>query len=165
MARQRCAYDRDLADFSHPWFMPGILGDPNQAESPAITLTETKGGFQYEIDTPVNKFVPTARRNSCTVILPFMVTIQRRQPESVERHTNIYLCTPVSNHETKFYRLAGRNYRDGRPTRSSTRSTGASSSKTRESSNRNVRRNCPSILPRSCTCAARIPRSGISPAP
>ena len=30
----------------------------------------------------------------------------------VERHTNIYLCTPVSNKETKFYRLAGRNYRD-----------------------------------------------------
>jgi len=47
-----------------------------------------------------------------TVTLPFMVTIQRRQPDSVERHTNIYLCTPVSNHETKFYRLGGRNYRD-----------------------------------------------------
>ena len=87
----------NLADFSHfPWVHAGILGDPNQAESPAITLTETKGGFQYEIDTPVNKFRPnSAAKQLYTVILPFMVTIQRRQPESVERHTNIYLCTPV----------------------------------------------------------------------
>ena len=104
----------NLADFSHfPWVHAGILGDPDQAEAPAITLTETKGGFQYEIDTPVNKFRPnSAAKQLYTVILPFMVTIQRRQPGSVERHTNIYLCTPVSNHETKFYRLAGRNYRD-----------------------------------------------------
>jgi hypothetical protein len=47
-----------------------------------------------------------------TVILPFMVIVQRHQPESIERHTNIYLCTPISARETKLYRLAGRNYRD-----------------------------------------------------
>ena len=72
----------NLADFSHfPWVHAGILGDPNQAESPVITLTETKGGFQYEIDTPVNKFRPnSAAKQLYTVILPFMVTIQRRQP-------------------------------------------------------------------------------------
>jgi phenylpropionate dioxygenase-like ring-hydroxylating dioxygenase large terminal subunit len=104
----------NLADFSHfPWVHPGILGDPAQAECLPITLTETQGGFQYEIDTPVNKLRPDrASKQLYTVILPFMVIIQRRQPGGVERHTNIYLCTPVSSKETKFYRLAGRNYRD-----------------------------------------------------
>jgi phenylpropionate dioxygenase-like ring-hydroxylating dioxygenase large terminal subunit len=104
----------NLADFSHfPWVHAGILGDPQQPQCPAITITETEGGFQYEIDTPVNKFRPNSAAKQCyTVILPFMVIIQRRQPGSVERHTNIYLCTPVSSNETKFYRLAGRNYRD-----------------------------------------------------
>ncbi|HSC43541.1 MAG: Rieske 2Fe-2S domain-containing protein [Deltaproteobacteria bacterium] len=107
----------NLADFSHfPWVHAGILGDPNQAESPQITLTEVQGGFQYEIDTPVNRFrASSAAKQLYTVMLPFMVIIQRRQPGSIERHTNIYLCTPVSNHETKFYRLAGRNYRDVKP--------------------------------------------------
>ena len=72
----------NLADFSHfPWVHAGILGDPDQAESPVIALTEIKGGFQYEIDTPVNKFRPnSAAKQLYTVILPFMVTIQRRQP-------------------------------------------------------------------------------------
>ena len=104
----------NLADFSHfPWVHAGILGDPQQPQCPAITITKTTGGFQYEIDTPVNKFRPDSVARQCyTVILPFMVIIQRRQPESIERHTNIYLCTPVSSNETKFYRLAGRNYRD-----------------------------------------------------
>jgi phenylpropionate dioxygenase-like ring-hydroxylating dioxygenase large terminal subunit len=104
----------NLADFSHfPWVHAGILGDPQQPQCPAITITETEGGFQYEIDTPVNKFRSNSAAKQCyTVILPFMVIIQRRQPGSVERHTNIYLCTPVSSKETKFYRLAGRNYRD-----------------------------------------------------
>ena len=106
----------NLADFSHfPWVHAGILGDPQQPQCPAITITETEGGFQYEIDTPVNKFRPNSAAKQCyTVILPFMVIIQRRQPGSVERHTNIYLCTPVSSNETKFYRLAGRNYRDAK---------------------------------------------------
>jgi len=104
----------NLADFSHfPWVHAGILGDPQEPLCPSITISETKGGFQYEIDTPVNKFRPDSVAKQCyTVILPFMVIIQRRQPESIERHTNIYLCTPVSFNETKFYRLAGRNYRD-----------------------------------------------------
>jgi len=107
----------NLADFSHfPWVHAGILGDPNQAESPPINLTEVQGGFQYEIDTPVNRFRASgAAKQLYTVVLPFMVIIQRHQPGSIERHTNIYLCTPVSNHETKFYRLAGRNYRDVKP--------------------------------------------------
>ena len=62
----------NLADFSHfPWVHAGILGDPDQAESPVITLVETKGGFQYEIDTPVNKFRPnSAAKQLYTVILP-----------------------------------------------------------------------------------------------
>jgi phenylpropionate dioxygenase-like ring-hydroxylating dioxygenase large terminal subunit len=104
----------NLADFSHfPWVHSGILGDPQQPECPAITITEINGGFQYEIDTPVNKLRPdSAAKQLYTVILPFMVIIQRRQPASVEKHTNIYLCTPVTLNETKFYRLAGRNYRD-----------------------------------------------------
>jgi len=104
----------NLADFSHfPWVHAGILGDPEQPLCPPIAITETQGGFQYEIDTPVNKFRPNSAAKQCyTVILPFMVIIQRSQPESIERHTNIYLCTPVSSNETKFYRLAGRNYRD-----------------------------------------------------
>jgi len=104
----------NLADFSHfPWVHPSILGDPQLAECPPITITEVNGGFQYEIDTPVNKFrANSAAKQVYTVILPFMVIIQRRQPEGNERHTNIYLCAPISAKETKFYRLAGRNYRD-----------------------------------------------------
>jgi len=104
----------NLADFSHfPWVHAGILGDPEQAESPVIEFKEVPGGFQYEIDTPVNRLRPnSASKQLYTVILPFMITIQRRQPDSTERHTNIYLCAPVANNETKFYRLAGRNYRD-----------------------------------------------------
>lgn len=106
----------NLADFSHfPWVHAGILGDPQKPECPAISITETQGGFQYEIDTPVNKFRPDgAAKQLYTVILPFMVVIQRRQPGSVERHTNIYLCSPLASNETKFYRLAGRNYRDAK---------------------------------------------------
>jgi phenylpropionate dioxygenase-like ring-hydroxylating dioxygenase large terminal subunit len=106
----------NLADFSHfPWVHAGILGDPRQSESPLIEIKEVKGGFQYEIDTPVNRLRPnSASKQMYTVILPFMVIIQRRQPGGTERHTNIYLCTPVANNETKFYRLAGRNYRDAK---------------------------------------------------
>ncbi|MGH7809363.1 MAG: Rieske 2Fe-2S domain-containing protein [Candidatus Binatia bacterium] len=106
----------NLADFSHfPWVHAGILGDPRQSESPVIEIKEVKDGFQYEIDTPVNRLRPnSASKQLYTVILPFMVIIQRRQPGGNERHTNIYLCTPVANNETKFYRLAGRNYRDAK---------------------------------------------------
>ena len=103
----------NLADFSHfPWVRAGILGDPDQAESPMIALTEIKGSFQYEMIPPSINSARAARAKQLSAILPFMVTIQRRQPDSIERHTNIYLCSPVSNKETKFYRLAGRNYRD-----------------------------------------------------
>jgi len=106
----------NLADFSHfPWVHAGILGDPEQAESPGIELKEVPGGFQYEIDTPVNRLRSSApSKQLYTVILPFMVIIQRSQPGGNERHTNIYLCTPVPNNETYFYRLAGRNYRDAK---------------------------------------------------
>jgi len=104
----------NLADFSHfPFVHSGILGDPNEAEAPEIKINEVEGGFQYEIDTPVNRLRPSApSKQLYTVILPFMVIIQRSQPGGNERHTNIYLCTPVANNETYFYRLAGRNYRD-----------------------------------------------------
>ena len=68
---------------------------------------------KYDIETPVNQLREgSAALQRYTVILPFMVIIQRSQPGSSERHTNIYLCTPVASNETKFYRLAGRNYRD-----------------------------------------------------
>jgi phenylpropionate dioxygenase-like ring-hydroxylating dioxygenase large terminal subunit len=107
----------NLADFSHfPWVHAGILGGPEQAQSPVIELQEVSGGFQYEIDTPVNRLrAQSPSKQRYTVILPFMVIIQRSQPGGDERHTNIYLCTPVANNETRFFRLAGRNYRDTKP--------------------------------------------------
>ena len=105
---------RRLLAFS--WVHAGILGDPQQAESPVSELQEVTGGFQYEIDTPVNRLrAQSPSKQRYTVILPFMVIIQRSQPGGDERHTNIYLCTPVANNETRFFRLAGRNYRDTKP--------------------------------------------------
>jgi len=35
-----------------------------------------------------------------------------RQPDGPEKQTNIYCCTPMSDKETRFFRLSGRNYRD-----------------------------------------------------
>src|SRR5262245_16740728 len=146
----------NLADFSHfPWVHAGILGDPQQAESPAIEIIEVNGGFQYEIDTPVNRLRPASpSKQLYTVILPFMVIIQRHQPGGTERHTNIYLCTPVAKNETKFYRLAGRNYRDAK----SDEQLNAQHRKIFEQDKAIVESqrpwNFPSISPKSSTCAA-----------
>ena len=46
------------------------------------------------------------------MILPLTLFIERRQPDGPEKQTNIYLCSPMSNNETKYFRLSGRNYRD-----------------------------------------------------
>jgi phenylpropionate dioxygenase-like ring-hydroxylating dioxygenase large terminal subunit len=107
----------NLADYSHfAWVHPGILGDRAHPLCPEVKLETIDGGFQYEIDTPVNRLNPdlTAKQRY-VVILPFMLLIQRWQPGSVERHTNIYLCTPMTSKETRFFRFAGRNYRDHQP--------------------------------------------------
>jgi vanillate O-demethylase monooxygenase subunit len=41
-----------------------------------------------------------------------MLTIQRWQPGGDERQTNIFLCSPLSKHETRFFRFMGRNFYD-----------------------------------------------------
>jgi phenylpropionate dioxygenase-like ring-hydroxylating dioxygenase large terminal subunit len=107
----------NLADYSHfAWVHPGILGDRSQPLCPDVKIETIDGGFQYEIETPVNRLNPklTARQRY-VVHLPFMLLIQRWQPGGVERHTNIYLCTPMTSKETRFFRFAGRNYRDSQP--------------------------------------------------
>ena len=110
----------NLADFSHfPWVHAGILGDPDRPESPVIDLARGDGGFQYEIDTPVNRICAPgpSLSNVYTVILPFMVTIQRSQPGG-DRAPYQYLSVHPGGRITKpnFIRLAGRNYRDRKPT-------------------------------------------------
>ena len=44
-----------------------------------------------------------------------MVVIQRFQPGGPERQTNVYVFTPISPKQTRFFRLSGRNYRDRLP--------------------------------------------------
>ena len=107
----------NLADFSHfAWVHPGILGDRAQPLCPEVKLETIDGGFQYEIETPVNRLNPdlTAKQRY-VVILPFMLLIQRWQPGSVERHTNIYLCTPMTSKETRFFVCPGAITRDQQP--------------------------------------------------
>jgi phenylpropionate dioxygenase-like ring-hydroxylating dioxygenase large terminal subunit len=106
----------NLADFSHfPWVHPGILGDREKPEYEAVRIEPVEGGFQYESDDGLNPFRSESRaRRLFTVILPFMVMIQAWESGRMEKSTKIYLCTPISSNETKFYRFAGRNYRDRR---------------------------------------------------
>lgn len=106
----------NLADFSHfPWIHPGILGDREKPECEMVTIRPVEGGFQYESEDGLNPFTGESRaKRLFTVILPFMVMIQAWEPGGVEKSTKIYLCTPISSKETKFYRFAGRNYRDRR---------------------------------------------------
>jgi phenylpropionate dioxygenase-like ring-hydroxylating dioxygenase large terminal subunit len=107
----------NLADFSHfPWVHPGILGDREQPECEPVRITDVAGGFQYESEDGLNPFSDkNGARRLFTVILPFMVMIQAWEPGGTEKSTKIYLCSPISSKETKFYRFAGRNYRDRRP--------------------------------------------------
>ena len=70
-------------------------------------------GFQFEIIQPVNRLrANSASIQRFTVILPLTLFIERRQPDGPEKQTNIYVCTPMSYKETRFFRLSGRNYRD-----------------------------------------------------
>jgi phenylpropionate dioxygenase-like ring-hydroxylating dioxygenase large terminal subunit len=104
----------NLLDFSHfPWVHPGILGDASNAVCEPSDITPVPGGFQFEIIQPVNRLkAESAAIQRFTVILPLTLFIERRQPDGPEKQTNIYLCTPISNKETRFFRLSGRNYRD-----------------------------------------------------
>jgi phenylpropionate dioxygenase-like ring-hydroxylating dioxygenase large terminal subunit len=104
----------NLLDFSHfAWVHPGILGDATNAECEPSEITPVAGGFQYEIIQSVNRLkAGSASIQRFTVILPLTLFIERRQPNGPEKQTNIYLCTPISNQVTKFFRLSGRNYRD-----------------------------------------------------
>jgi phenylpropionate dioxygenase-like ring-hydroxylating dioxygenase large terminal subunit len=106
----------NLADFSHfPWVHPGILGDREKPECETVRIEPVEGGFQYESEDGLNPFRAESRaRRLFTVILPFMVMIQAWESGALEKSTKIYLCTPISSKETKFYRFAGRNYRDRR---------------------------------------------------
>jgi phenylpropionate dioxygenase-like ring-hydroxylating dioxygenase large terminal subunit len=107
----------NLADYSHfAWVHPGTLGDRDHPECEDITIEPIEGGFQYEIVQPVNRLrqeSPTIQRFQ--VILPFMIVIQRFQPGGSERQTNIYVFTPITRKQTRFFRLSGRNYRDRLP--------------------------------------------------
>ena len=105
----------NLLDFSHfPWVHPGILGNSSNAVCEPGDITPVPGGFQYEIIQPVNRIrSESAAIQRFTVILPLTLFIERRQPDGPEKHTNIYMCTPISNKETRFFRLSGRNYSDG----------------------------------------------------
>jgi phenylpropionate dioxygenase-like ring-hydroxylating dioxygenase large terminal subunit len=104
----------NLLDFSHfTWVHPGILGDPSNAACEASEIAPVPGGFQYEIEQSVNRLkANSASIQRFTVILPLTLFIERRQPDGPEKQTNIYCCTPMSDKETRFFRLSGRNYRD-----------------------------------------------------
>jgi phenylpropionate dioxygenase-like ring-hydroxylating dioxygenase large terminal subunit len=104
----------NLLDFSHfAWVHPGILGDSSNAECEASEITHVPGGFHFEILQPVNRLkANSASIQRFTVVLPLTLFIERRQPDGPEKQTNIYLCTPMSEKETRFFRLSGRNYRD-----------------------------------------------------
>jgi phenylpropionate dioxygenase-like ring-hydroxylating dioxygenase large terminal subunit len=102
----------NLADYSHfPWVHPGTLGDPANPECEPITIETLDGGFQYDIPQPVNRLRPDAgARQTYKLILPFILFIQRWQPGGSERQTNIFLCSPISRNETRFFRFMGRNF-------------------------------------------------------
>jgi phenylpropionate dioxygenase-like ring-hydroxylating dioxygenase large terminal subunit len=102
----------NLADYSHfPFVHPGTLGDPDNPECEPITIEPLNGGFLYDIPQPVNRLRPDAgARQTYRLILPFMLMIQRWQPGGKERQTNIFLCSPTSKNETRFFRFMGRNF-------------------------------------------------------
>jgi phenylpropionate dioxygenase-like ring-hydroxylating dioxygenase large terminal subunit len=104
----------NLADYSHfPFVHPGTLGDPDNPECEPITLEPLDGGFQYDIPQPVNR-LPREQpaRQTYKLYLPFTLFIQRRQPGGFQRQTNIFVCSPVANNETRFFRFMGRNFSD-----------------------------------------------------
>jgi len=102
----------NLADFSHfPWVHEGILGDRKRAECPSLSIEPIEGGFQYAIESPVNKLkAEGATKQLYQVILPFMLIINKWQIGGDAQETKIYLCSPISQKQTKYYRFAGRNF-------------------------------------------------------
>jgi phenylpropionate dioxygenase-like ring-hydroxylating dioxygenase large terminal subunit len=87
------------------------LGDPSNPECEPILIEPLNGGFLYDIPQPVNRLRPDAgARQTYRLILPFMLMIQRWQPGGNERQTNIFLCSPISKNETRFFRFMGRNF-------------------------------------------------------
>lgn len=105
----------NLLDFSHfPWVHPGILGNSSNVVCEPSDITPVPGGFRYEITQPVNRIkADSVAIQRFTIILPLTLFIERRQPDGPQKHTNIYMCSPLSNKETRFFRLSGRNYDDG----------------------------------------------------
>ncbi|HLG69704.1 MAG TPA: aromatic ring-hydroxylating dioxygenase subunit alpha [Chloroflexota bacterium] len=103
----------NLADYSHfPWVHPGTLGDREHPESPDVEIEPTPTGFRYHIDQPVNQLkAGQASRQTYEVIMPFVLTIDRYQPDGDERQLNVYLFCPLSSRETRYWRLCGRNFR------------------------------------------------------
>jgi phenylpropionate dioxygenase-like ring-hydroxylating dioxygenase large terminal subunit len=104
----------NLGDYSHfPWVHPGTLGDRTHPETPGVTIEPIDGGFTYEIVQSVNRLKASAAAvQRFTINLPFLIMIQRSQPDGPERHTNVYVFNPISAKETRFFRFSGRNYRD-----------------------------------------------------
>jgi Vanillate O-demethylase oxygenase C-terminal domain len=51
-----------------------------------------------------------AARQTYRLILPFLLIIQRWQPGGTEQQTNIFICSPISRNETRFFRFMGRNF-------------------------------------------------------
>jgi len=102
----------NLADFSHfPWVHEGILGDRTRAECPPLNIEPMEGGFQCAIESPVNKLkAEGATKQLYQVILPFMLIINKWQIGGDAQETKIYLCSPISQKQTKYYRFAGRNF-------------------------------------------------------
>lgn len=104
----------NLADYSHfPFVHPNTLGDPDNPECEPITIEPLDGGFQYDIPQPTNRLTrEQPSRQTYKLYLPFTLFIQRRQPGGFQRQTNIFLCSPVANIETRFFRFMGRNFSD-----------------------------------------------------
>jgi phenylpropionate dioxygenase-like ring-hydroxylating dioxygenase large terminal subunit len=104
----------NLADYSHfPWVHPGTLGDPTNPEMEPIEIETIEGGFQYDIPQPVNRLTrERPARQTYKLFVPFMLTIDRWQPGGNQRQINIFLCSPVSKNETRFFRFMGRNFQD-----------------------------------------------------
>src|SRR5262249_32464318 len=93
----------NLADYSHfPFVHPGTLGDRDNPEIDPINIEPCEGGFQYDITQRVNRVrAGSPARQTYKVVLPFTLTIQRRQPGGHELQTNIFLCSPVSRNESR----------------------------------------------------------------
>ena len=107
----------NLADYSHfPWVHPGTLGDRDHPQSPDVEIQPTPTGFRYLIDQPVNQLRSgRGSRQIYEIIMPFVLIIDRFQPDGDERQLNVYAFCPLSSRETKYWRMCGRNFRSELP--------------------------------------------------